>query len=312
MKSSNNVATWLIIVVVAVVAVVVGTATGSVAWGTLMLVGLIAAASPRVIKEWEVGILLRLGKFKGTLGRGVVWIVPGVDTVITLVDMRIRSTAFKAEDTLTKDTVPVTVDAVLFWTVADAEKAILGVEDFKSTIGWVAQTTLRDVIGRSELSRMISDREALDEELQVTIGEKTINWGITVHGVEIRDVMIPKTLEDAMSRRAQAERERESRIILADSEPLVAERMRQAAAIYKNDPDAMRLRAMNITYESIKESRGLMVVPSGMSDSINPGVLGMVAADLMDVSYGNGDTAQSSSDASEVEQLLKRLRTILT
>jgi regulator of protease activity HflC (stomatin/prohibitin superfamily) len=312
MKGSNNVATWLVIVAVAIVAGVVATTTGSIVWGASMLVGLVIAASPRVIKEWEVGILLRLGKFKATLGRGLVWIVPGVDTLITLVDMRVRSTAFSAEDTLTKDTVPVNVDAVLFWAVADAERAVIGVEDFESTIGWVAQTTLRDVIGRSELSRMISDREALDEELQVTIGERTTEWGITVYGVEIRDVMIPKTLEDAMSRRAQAERERESRIILADSEPLVAERMRKAAAIYKEDPYAMRLRAMNITYESIKESGGLMVVPSGMSDSINPGVLGMVAADLMDVPHGNGDKGKSGSESSQVEELLERLRAILT
>jgi len=276
-----------------------------------------------VIKEWERGILLRLGKFRGTLSRGVGWVVPGIDNLVTLVDMRVRSTPFKAEDALTMDTVPVTVDAVLFWTVVDAERAILGVEDFESTVGWVAQTSLRDVIGRSELSRMISDRESLDEELQLTIGQKTNSWGVTVHGVEIRDVMIPKTLEDAMSRRAQAVREKESRIILADSEPVVAERMRQAAATYRDDPDAMRLRAMNITYESIKESGGLIVVPSGMVDSINPGVLGMIAADLMDVPHGNGDATKSSvdgrrgssatrSDTPEAEELLERLRTILT
>ncbi|MFQ5522563.1 MAG: slipin family protein [Acidimicrobiia bacterium] len=312
MRGSNNTATWLVFAAVVVLAVVVGLATESIGWGALVLVGLVATASPRVVKEWEVGILLRLGKFKGTLTRGLAWIVPGIDTVVTLVDMRVRSTAFKAEDTLTKDTVPVNVDAVLFWAVADAQSAVLGVEDFQSTIGWVAQTTLRDVIGRTELSRMISDREALDEELQVTIGQRTADWGITVYGVEIRDVMIPKTLEDAMSRRAQAERERESRIILAGSEPLVAERMREAAMIYKNDPEAMRLRAMNITYESIKESGGLIVVPSGMADSINPGVLGMVAADLTGAPIANGDKTGVGVEASQVDQLLERLRAMLT
>lgn len=289
MRGGNNIIAWVIFITIVAAAVVVGIVTDSALWSLVFVPVLVAVASPRLIKEWERGVLLRLGKFRRLLGRGVVWVIPGIDGVTRIVDMRIRSTSFMAQDALTLDTVPVNVDAVLFWQVTDAKKAVLEVEDFPSTVSWAAQTTLRDLIGRTELLRMISDRETLDQELREIIDRKTSNWGIAVQSVEIRDVMIPKTLEDAMSRKAQADRERESRIILAESEPQIAERMSRAATVYRDDPDAMRLRAMNITYESIKESAGMMVVPSGMADSINPGVLGLAAAGLLKLPNGDGD-----------------------
>lgn len=299
MKGGNNVVAWVIFILIVAAAVVVGIATGSALWSLVFVAVLVAVVSPRVIKEWERGVVLRLGKFRRVVERGVVWVIPGVDGVVRIVDMRIRSTPVQAQDALTLDTVPVNVDAVLFWQVIDAKKAVLEVEDFPSTVGWAAQTTLRDLIGRTELLRMISDREALDQELREIIDRKTSNWGITVQSVEIRDVMIPKTLEDAMSRKAQADRERDSRIILAESEPQIAERLSRAAQVYHDDPDAMRLRAMNITYESIKESGGMMVVPSGMADSINPGVLGLAAAGLLEFPDGDGDGSDADREKPE-------------
>lgn len=296
MRGGNNIIAWVIFMLIVAAAVVVGIATGSALWSLVLIAVLVAVVSPRVIKEWERGVVLRLGKFQRVVDQGVAWVIPGIDGITRIVDMRIRSTPVQAQDALTSDTVPVNVDAVLFWRVTDAKKAVLEVEDFPSTVGWAAQTTLRDLIGRTELLRMISDREALDQELRDIIDRKTSNWGITVLSVEIRDVMIPKTLEDAMSRKAQAEREKESRIILAESEPQIAERLSRAAKVYKNDPDAMRLRAMNITYESIKESSAMMVVPSGMADSINPGVLGLAAAGLLKSSDGDGDGFEHGSD----------------
>lgn len=278
-QSSMNVVTW---VIVAVTLVLVGGLIVLVEsyWGAVVVLvaGCVLALSPRVIKEWERGVLLRLGKFRRILSPGIAWIVPGFDMITTAVDMRIRSTAFSAEKCLTRDTVPVNVDAVLFWVVTDAQRSILEVKDFLKTISWAAQTTLRDVIGRAELVRMISDREALDTELQETIDAKTADWGITVQSVEIRDVKIPGGLEDAMSRKAQADREKEARIILAGSELKVAEQMQLAAEVYERDIVALQLRAMNMTYESIKERGALMVIPSGMADSVNAGVMGMAAA----------------------------------
>ena len=257
------------------------------------IAGVCFAASPRLVRDWERGILLRLGKFDRVLQPGVSWVIPGVDIVTASVDMRIRSTSFSAEKTLTSDTVPVNVDAVLFWVVTDSRRAILEVETYMQTIKWAAQTTLRDVIGKTELVRMITDRESLDRELQTIIDAKTSEWGITVQSVEIRDVRLPPGLEDAMSRKAQADREKEARVILAESELLIAERMRQASEIYESSPAAMQLRAMNMTYESIKERGALMVVPSGMSDSMNAGVIGMAAAGFR-TRNGKSETSESA------------------
>ncbi len=238
---------------------------------------LFLAVSPRQISEWQRGIQLRFGKFQRVLEPGISWVIPGVDSVSDVVDMRIRSTSFSAEKTLTSDTVPVNVDAVLFWVVTDAKQAVIEVEDYLQTISWAAQTTLRDVIGQTELVRMISDRKAIDEELRKIIDAKTSDWGITVQSVEIRDMKIPGALEDAMSRKAQADREKEARIILAESELRVAEEMEKAAKVYHNDPVALKIRAMNMTYESIKERGALMVVPSDMVSSMN-GVVSLGAS----------------------------------
>jgi len=245
--------------------------------GLAALLGAYASLSPRMLQEWERGVLLRLGRFTRILEPGISWTFPAFDRLNSTVDMRIRSTSFAAEKTLTKDTVPVNVDAILFWVVTDAKRAIVEVEDYESTVSWAAQTTLRDVIGQTELVRMIADRETIDTQLQQIIDAKTSDWGVTVQSVEIRDVRIPPGLEDAMSRKAQAEREREARILLAESEVRVAEEMEKAAKTYERDPVALQIRAMNMTYESIKERGALMVVPTNMVSSMS-GLLGMAAA----------------------------------
>ena len=279
LTGSNNVIAWTLLLLTAVgsaLALEKGVRPVFVAGGAFA--GVLLSLSPRMVKEWERGVLLRLGKFRYVLSPGISWVVPGFDAMTSRVDLRIRSTTFSAEKTLTRDTVPVNVDTVMFWVVTDARRAILEVEEYAKTVGWAAQTTLRDIIGKADLVRMISDRENLDAELQRVIDAKTSEWGITVQSVEIRDVRIPPGLEDAMSRKAQADREKEARVILAQSELLIAEQMRQASEVYSKNPVAMRLRAMNMTYESIKERGALMVVPSGMADSINPGIIGMAAA----------------------------------
>jgi len=278
MKGRLNIISYLIFFTTLGCTAWIATSFGLAAASAVFVLGLILADSPRQVREWERGVVLRLGCFNRVLKPGISWVIPFVDSITSVVDMRIRATSFSAEKTLTMDTVPVNVDAVLFWVVTDAKKAILEVEGYESVISWISQTTLRDVIGKNELLKMISDREGLDEELQRIIDAKTSEWGITVQSVEIRDVVIPSELEDAMSRKAQAEREREARIILSESEVKVAEQMEKAARIYTGDPTAMQLRAMNMTYESIKENGALMVIPSDMvgATSLN-GLMGMAS-----------------------------------
>lgn len=273
-----NVIALLIVLGTAAVAtglVFLGSIVGAVVVG---VIGGVLSLSPRIINDWDRAVLLRLGQYRSVLSPGISWIVPGVEMISSRVDMRIRSTSFSAEKTLTQDTVPVNVDAVLFWVVVDAKRAVLEVKEYEKTVSWAAQTTLRDVIGKSELVRMISDRQGLDEELLSIIDAKTSEWGITVQSVELRDVRIPPGLEDAMSRKAQADREKEARVILAESEITVAEQMEKASTVYARNHAAMQLRAMNMTYESIKERGALMVIPSGMAESIDTGVIGMAAA----------------------------------
>ena len=268
MKGRLNPVANLIVLATAILAFIAWLAAGAMAAVPIAAIGIYISLSPRLLKEWERGILLRLGRFQRVLGPGINWTFPGFDRLVATVDMRIRSTPFQAEKTLTKDTVPVNVDAVLFWVVTDARKAIVDVEHYAATVSWAAQTTLRDVIGHTELVRMISDRTQVDHQLQEIIKAKTNDWGITVQSVEVRDVRLPGALEDAMSRKAQADREREARIILAQSELVVADEMEKAAAVYRRDPIALRIRAMNMTYESIKERGALMVVPSEMPSSM--------------------------------------------
>jgi len=267
-KGRLNPVANLIVLATVILAFIVWLAAGSIAAVPIAVIGIYISLSPRLLKEWERGILLRLGRFQRVLGPGINWTFPGFDRLVATVDMRIRSTPFQAEKTLTKDTVPVNVDAVLFWVVTDARKAIVDVEHYAATVSWAAQTTLRDVIGHTELVRMISDRTQVDRQLQEIIDAKTNDWGITVQSVEVRDLRLPGALEDAMSRKAQADREREARIILAQSEFVVANEMEKASAVYRRDPIALRIRAMNMTYESIKERGALMVVPSEMPSSM--------------------------------------------
>lgn len=277
LRGSSNVVSWLILAITLALGLAVMAIWHRPPIGVILVGGLLALM-PRQVNEWQRGVALRFGRFHRVLKPGISWIVPLIDTVSARVDMRIRSTSFSAEKTLTQDTVPVDVDAVLFWVVTDAKRAVLEVEHYAKTVTWAAQTTLRDIIGQAELVQMISDRQQLDEELQRLIDAKTSEWGVTVQSVEIRDVRIPAALEDAMSRKAQADREKEARVILAESELLVAEQMNKASQVYQKNPVALRLRAMNMTYESIKERGALMVVPSGMTESIDPGIIGLAAS----------------------------------
>jgi regulator of protease activity HflC (stomatin/prohibitin superfamily) len=244
----------------------------------LTLIGTTVMFSLKVASQWEKAIVLRLGKFIGLRGPGLFWIVPLVDAIPAWVDHRVMVTPFAAEKTLTKDTVPVDVDAVLFWVVWDAEKAALEVEDYRSAIAWAAQTALRDIIGRMMLADILIGRSAIDEELQRIIDERTTPWGVTVQSVEIRDIVIPQGLEDAMSRQAQAERERQARVILGESEEQIAASFAKASEAYIHNPTALHLRAMNMLFEGLKEKGALVIVPSSAVDTMNLGDLsGMVS-----------------------------------
>ncbi len=225
----------------------------------------------RVADQWERVAVLRLGRFQGMRGPGMFWIIPVIDTVSTAVDQRVRVGNVKAESTLTRDTVPVAVDAVYFWVVWNAEKAILEVEDFSEAIAMAAQTALRESIGRHELAQMITERESIGVELQRTLDEKTNLWGITIQSVEVRDVQIPQALEDAMSREAQAERERRARIIFGQAETEAAEKFVAAAKVYDGHPAALHLRAMNMLYETMKEKGAMVVVPSSAVETMGLG-----------------------------------------
>jgi regulator of protease activity HflC (stomatin/prohibitin superfamily) len=232
-------------------------------------IGVYVGLSARVANQWERAVVLRLGKYKGLKGPGIFWVFPLVDRVTMWLDSRVRATGFAAEKTLTADTVPVNVDAVLFWSVNDAEKAALQVEDYREAVAWAAQTALRDIIGKTDLARMLVGRESIDVALQDLIDTRTHAWGISVISVEIRDVAIPPALEDAMSRQAQAEREKLARVILADAEVEIAAKFRKAAGQYEANQFAIQLRSMNLLYEGMKEKTTLMVVPSSMMESMN-------------------------------------------
>ncbi len=242
------------------------------------IIGIYLLFAIRVASQWEKIVVLRLGRYRGLRGPGLFHIIPIVDSVSEYVDQRIRVTSAKAETALTRDTVPVNVDAIIFWVVWNVEKAILEVENFSEAIALSAQTALRESIGRHELAQMITDREVLGHELQKILDEKTSPWGITVQSVEIRDVQIPKELEDAMSRRAQAERERQARIILGTAETEISEKFAQAALVYENRPIALHLRAMNMLYEAIKEKGSMVIVPSSVVETMGlGGMLGTAA-----------------------------------
>jgi regulator of protease activity HflC (stomatin/prohibitin superfamily) len=236
-----------------------------------VLVGFYVLFALRKADQWEKAVVLRNGRYRGLYGPGLFWVVPIIDEVPIWIDHRVMVTPFNAEKTLTKDTVPVDVDAVLFWMVWDAEKAALEVEDYRAAISWAAQTALREIIGKMDLAAILVGREVMDEHLQHIIDERTTPWGVTVQSVEIRDVVIPEALEDAMSRQAQAERERQARVILGESEEQIAESFRKASEAYVDNPTALHLRAMNMLFEGLKEKGAMVIVPSSAVDTMNLG-----------------------------------------
>jgi regulator of protease activity HflC (stomatin/prohibitin superfamily) len=237
-----------------------------------------APLSMRMAQQWEKAVVLRLGRLHSLQGPGVFTVIPFVDDIVTWIDQRIQTTQFNAEQALTLDAVPATVDAILFWQVHDAQRAALEITDYQQAILRVAQTTLREMIGASPLSALLAKRKEADEALRESIGRKTAEWGVAVTSVEIRDVTIPTELQDAMSREAQAERERAARVILGSAERDIAQSFVQAAEMYASNPTALQLRAMNIIYETTKERGTTILIPSSMVDSMNAGaVLGMTA-----------------------------------
>ncbi|HTM02715.1 MAG TPA: slipin family protein [Vicinamibacterales bacterium] len=238
-----------------------------------VIAGILLAQSPQIAKQWERFVVLRLGKFVALRGPGLFWIVPFIDTVTRRVDQRVITSGFAAEQTLTMDTVPVNVDAVLFWMVVDAEKAALEVQNYTSAVSWAAQTALRDIIGRTSLGDLLRGRERIETELQTLIDARTTPWGITVSSVEMRDIVIPSQLQEAMSREAQAEREKRARVILGQAELEIASSFEQAARVYQDNPTALHLRAMNMLYEGLKEKGALMLIPSTAVESMGMGGL---------------------------------------
>ena len=263
---------------------------GTVAYGTgqvalytcgaiLLAIALLIPQSLKMANQWERAIVLRLGRLHAIRGPGLFIVIPFIDAVPTWVDQRIQTTEFDAEEALSKDTVPINIDAVVFWQIHDAERAALEITDYRSAIQRVAQTSLREMVGSSDLHTLLSDRKVGDEKLREDIGRKIADWGVSVISVEIRDIGVPQALQDAMSRQAQAQRERQARILLGQAEQEVAQKFVEAAEIYAKSPTALQLRAMNIIYETTKERGATILIPSQMVDAMNPGsILGLVAA----------------------------------
>ncbi len=248
-----------------------------------LVLALFISSAIRIADPWSRAVVLRLGKFHSLRGPGLFSIVPIIDTIPYWIDTRVITTSFKAEKTLTKDTVPVDVDAVLFWKVLDPKRAALEVADYLSAISWASQTALRDVIGKTMLSDMLEGRDKISEVLQKIIDERTEPWGIHVNSVEVKDVLIPPALENAMSMQAQAERERQARVILGDSERQVAEKFGEAALTYANNPVALHLRAMNMLYEGLKENSTIVIVPSSAVDTMQLGSMAGLTALTMGI-----------------------------
>jgi regulator of protease activity HflC (stomatin/prohibitin superfamily) len=272
-----NVVSVLVFIVIAGVGIVLTAATGSPTWvAGAAVIGVIAALSPRVAQQWERAVVLRLGRFVGLRGPGLFWIVPFIDVVVRSIDQRMITTAFAAEQTLTMDTVPVNVDAVLFWVVHDPEKAALEVQNYPIAVSWAAQTALRDIIGRTSLADLLRGRERIEQDLQTLIDQRSTPWGVSVQAVEMRDIVIPSSLQEAMSREAQAAREKQARIILGEAEVEIAKSFETAALSYRDNPTALHLRAMNMLYEGLKEKGALMLIPSTAVESMGMG--GMLGA----------------------------------
>ena len=265
------------------------------ALAVMLLVGVVLMQAPRIAQQWERAVVLRLGRFVGLRGPGLFWVVPFVDTVSSWVDQRTITTSFAAEQTLTSDTVPVNVDAVLFWMVHDVQKAALEVQDYERAVSWAAQTALRDIIGRTTLTDLLRGRERIEDELQSLIDQRSNPWGITVSSVEMRDIVIPGALQDAMSREAQAAREKQARIILGEAEMEIAHSFEEAAKSYLHNPTALHLRAMNMLYEGLKEKGALMLIPSSAVESMGMGgLMGAAALRQSSLTGGNETSAPRS------------------
>jgi regulator of protease activity HflC (stomatin/prohibitin superfamily) len=260
----------------------------------MALLGVVLMASPRIAQQWERAVVLRFGRFVGLRGPGLFWIVPFVDRVSSWIDQRTITTTFAAEQTLTSDTVPVNVDAVLFWMVHDAEKAAIEVQDYAQAVSWAAQTALRDIIGRTTLTDLLRGRERIEDDLQQLIDRRSNPWGVTVSSVEMRDIVIPGALQDAMSREAQAAREKQARIILGQAEMEIAHSFQEAARSYQDNPTALHLRAMNMLYEGLKERGALMLIPSSVVESMGMGGM-MGAAALGQATAVRSDTLGGST-----------------
>ena len=266
-------------VVLLLVGAAAGRFVGVLAGAPFVIAAVLMALSLKMANTWQKFVVLRAGKLQGVKGPGLFWILPVLDSIVAIIDERIQTTAFNAEQALTKDTVPVNVDAIIFWNVHDARQAALEITDYRTAIDRVAQTSLREMIGSSMLAALLSDRRAADERLRDEIGAKTRAWGVTVMSVEIRDVAIPEALQDAMSRQAQAEREKQARVILGSAEVEVAAQFVEAAKAYGDHPAALQLRAMNIIYETTKERGATILMPTSMVDAMSPAIALALAAD---------------------------------
>jgi regulator of protease activity HflC (stomatin/prohibitin superfamily) len=300
MKQNRSLALLIFLVIAVVggtVAFLLGALAGNPAGVGLavfsFVLALAAYNSVQVAEQWSKVVILRLGKFTALRGPGLFFIIPIIDSIAYWIDTRVITTGFKAEKTLTKDTVPVDVDAVLFWRVVDPKRAALDVADYQSAISWASQTALRDVIGKTMLSEMLEGRDKISSVLQTIIDQRTEPWGITVISVEVKDVLIPAALENAMSMQAQAERERQARVILGDSERQVAEKFAEAAKSYEHNPVAFHLRAMNMLYEGLKENSTIVIVPSTAVESMQLGGL----AGLTALTMGIGQDAAANAAA---------------
>jgi regulator of protease activity HflC (stomatin/prohibitin superfamily) len=271
--------------------------------GAAFIIAALVAAAIQVADQWDRAVILRLGKFRALKGPGLFFIIPVIDAIPYWIDTRVITTGFKAEKTLTKDTVPVDVDAVLFWKVLDPKKAALDVADYQSAISWASQTALRDVIGKTMLSDMLEGRDKISALLQKIIDQRTEPWGINVISVEVKDVLIPSGLEDAMSMQAQAERERQARVILGDAERQIAEKFTEAGKSYEHNPIAFHLRAMNMLYEGLKENSTIVIVPSTAVESMQLGGLAGMTALTMGLGQerANGDKAAELKKQPAVE-----------
>jgi regulator of protease activity HflC (stomatin/prohibitin superfamily) len=278
-----------ILLVAAGAAVYTWLSTAAVLLPVVMLaIGLVLMQAPRVAQQWERAVVLRVGRFVGLRGPGLFWLVPFVDRVTAWIDQRTITTSFAAEQTLTSDTVPVNVDAVLFWMVHDVQRAALEVQDYSQAVSWAAQTALRDIIGRTTLADLLRGREEIEGELQQLIDQRSNPWGVTVSSVEMRDIVIPGALQDAMSREAQAAREKQARIILGQAEMEIAHSFQEAAKSYHDNPTALHLRAMNMLYEGLKEKGALMLIPSSAVESMGMGgMLGAAAMRQQTLTSGN-------------------------